>query len=278
MMNKILVPIDFSEHSEFALRVAAAIAKKNDSELVALHMLGISDEGLTRMETQELQEAILNLKFSDAKFTDFLDRVYLNGVKIQNVVQRNKDFFEIDSIANKYEAGLIVMGSHGSKGLNEVLVGSNTEKVVRTSTLPVLVIKSPVVNFKFKKVVFVCDFKEDYTEPFRNAWNFFKPFKSKFKMLYINLPENFLNNQEMEEKAMEFIKRAGVEEFNFYKDMVFYNDYNLENGIYRYANKFNADVVAVPTRGRRGIAHFFSSNKGESLVNHSNIPIITFKK
>ncbi|WP_183075485.1 universal stress protein [Gillisia mitskevichiae] len=277
-MNKILVPIDFSEHSEFALRVAAAIAKKNDSELVALHMLGISDEGLTRMETQELQEAILNLKFSDAKFTDFLDRVYLNGVKIQNVVQRNKDFFEIDSIANKYEAGLIVMGSHGSKGLNEVLVGSNTEKVVRTSTLPVLVIKSPVVNFKFKKVVFVCDFKEDYTEPFRNAWNFFKPFKSKFKMLYINLPENFLNNQEMEEKAMEFIKRAGVEEFNFYKDMVFYNDYNLENGIYRYANKFNADVVAVPTRGRRGIAHFFSSNKGESLVNHSNIPIITFKK
>lgn len=277
-MNIILVPIDFSEHSEFALRVAAAIAKKNESEIVALHMLGISDEGLTRMETKDLQEAIINLKFSDAKFTDFLNRGYLDGIKIQHVVQRNKDFFEIDSIANKYGASLIVMGSHGSKGLNEVFVGSNTEKVVRTSTLPVLIIKSPVINFKFKKVVFVCDFKEDYIEPFRKAWNFFKPFKSKFKMLYINLSENFLNNQEMEEKALEFIKMAEIEGFNFYKDVIFYNDYNLENGIYRYANKFEADVVAVPTRGKRGIAHFFSSNKGDSLVNHSNIPIITFKK
>ncbi len=277
-MDKILVPIDFSEHSEFALRVAASIAKKNKSEIVALHMLGLSDEGLTRTETQELQEAILNLKFSDSKFTVFLDRVYLNGVKIQHTVQRNKDFFEIDKIAKKFGAGLIVMGSHGSKGISEVLVGSNTEKVVRTSSLPVLVIKSPVVNFKFNKVVFACDFKEDYIEPFCNAWNFFKPFKSLFKILYINLPENFLGNQEMEEKAMEFIKKSGIEDLNFYEDVIFYNDYNLEDGIYRFGNKFGADVVAIPTRGRRGIAHFFSANKGESLVNHSNIPIITFKK
>jgi len=277
-MDKILVPIDFSEHSEFALRVAATIAKRNKSELVALHMLGLSDEGLTRRETEELQESILNLKFSDSKFTDFLDRVYLNGVKIQPFVQRNKDFFEIDSIAKKLGACLIVMGSHGSKGISEVFVGSNTEKVVRTSSLPVLVIKTPVVNFKFNKVVFICDFNEDYILPFCNAWNFFKPFKSLFKLLYINLPENFLNTHEMEEKAMEFIKKSEIVDFNFSEDVIFYNDYNLENGIYHYANKFKADVVAIPTRGRKGLAHFFSTNKGESLVNHSDIPVISFKK
>ncbi len=277
-MEKILVPIDFSDHSEFALRVAASIAKKSKSEIVALHMLGISDEGLTRVETQELQESILNLKFSDTKFTDFLDRVYLNGIKIQHSVKRNKDFFEIDTIAKKIGAGLIVMGSHGSKGLNEVLVGSNTEKVVRTSSFPVLVIKSPVVNFKFNKVVFACDFKEDYIEPLNNAWNFFKPFKSLFKILYINLPEKFLNNQEMEEKAMEFIDKSGIMDLNYLEDVVLYNDYNFEDGIYRYSNKIEADVIAVPTRGRKGIAHFFSANKGESLVNHSDIPIMTFKK
>ncbi len=277
-MEKILVPIDFSEHSEFALRVAAAIAKKNKSKIVALHMLGLSDEGLTKMETQELQEAILNLKFSDSTFTDFLDRVYLNGIKIEHSVKRNKDFFEIDTIAKKFGADLIVMGSHGSKGLSRVFVGSNTEKVVRSSSLPVLVIKKPVVNFKFKKVVFACDFKEDYIEPLIKAWNFFKPFKSTFKILYINLPEKFLNNQEMEEKAMEFLKQAGIEDLNYLKDVIFYNDYNFEDGIYRFSNQFEADVIAIPTRGRRGIAHFFSSNKGESLVNHSDIPIITFKK
>jgi len=135
-----------------------------------------------------------------------------------------------------------------------------------------------VVNFKFKKVVFACDFKEDYIEPFCKAWNFFKPYKSLFKILYINHPENFLSNQEMEEKAMEFIKQAGIKDLNYLEDIIFYNDYNLEEGIYRFSKKFEADVVAIPTRGRRGIAHFFSANKGESLVNHSDIPIMTFKK
>ena len=277
-MNKILVPIDFSEHSEFALRVAATIAKRSKSELVALHMLGLSDEGLTRRETEELQESILNLKFSDTKFTDFLDRIYLHGVKIEPYVQRNKDFYEIDRIAINNGACLIVMGSHGSKGISEVFVGSNTEKVVRTSSLPVLVIKSPVVNFKFNKVVFICDLNEDYIKPFLNAWNFFKPFKSLFKILYVNLPENFLNNQEMEGKAREFIKKSEVEGFNFSEDVIIYNDYNLEDGIYSYANKIEADVVAIPTRGKKGLAHFFSANKGESLVNHSDIPVISFKK
>ena len=71
-MKKIIVPIDFSEHSEFALKAAAKLAKKNNAELLVLHMLEMSDIILTASDQLQNQKVIYFFKLAEQRFADFL--------------------------------------------------------------------------------------------------------------------------------------------------------------------------------------------------------------
>ncbi|MCC4213956.1 universal stress protein [Leeuwenhoekiella parthenopeia] len=276
-MKKILIPTDFSEHSEYALEVAAELAKKYNASLVVLHMIGLSESVLTRDESQEMYEAIYYMRLAKKRFNDFLDRDYLKSIQIEETVQHYRDFQEINAVAKDFGADLIVMGSHGARGLKEVFVGSNTEKVVRTSEVPVLVVKDRSAHFKLDKVVFACDFNLDFVKPFQRAWDFFKDTDTLFQTVYVNTPDRFMTSAEMEEKAFNFYLRSGIENIEVFDNTVYYCDTHLEHGLYSFCNKFEADLAVIPTHGRRGLAHFFSQNISEAIVNHSNLPIMTFK-
>ena len=276
-MKKILVPVDFSEHSEYALKTAATIAKKNDSEIVVLHMLGLSESVLTKNESKETNEAIFYMKLAEKQFNDFLDKEYLENIKIETAIQNYTHFKEVITVAEDYKADLIVMGSHGSSGIKEVFVGSNTEKVVRTSSIPVLVVKNNITNFEMKKVVIACDFNLDFIVPFKKAWELFNTINADIQILYVNLPDKFISTQEMKTKAFKFFVHAGINEIEANDKVIYYNDYVLEDGIFTFSNEFDADLIAIPTHGRKGLSHFFSENVGEALVNHSDIPMMTFK-
>ena len=164
-------------------------------------MMGLSTAVLTKDESQEMFEAVYYMKLAEKRFSDFLDKDYLKGITIETTVQNYKEFHEINNVAKDFKADLIVMGSHGASGLKEVFVGSNTEKVVRTSDIPVLVVKNQIREFTMDKVVFACDFNIDFIEPFKKAWNFFEPLDTKFQVVFINTPEKFISSQEMEENA-----------------------------------------------------------------------------
>lgn len=278
-MKKILVPVDFSEYSEYALEAASIIAKKLNSEIIVLHMLGLSEAILTKDESQEVAEAMYYMKLAEKRFNSFLDKPYLKGIKVSETVQNYKIFSEVNKVAKEYDADLIVMGSHGTSGMSEdIFVGSNTEKVVRTSDVPVLVIKQPVTDFKIKEVVFACDFKIENIRPYVNAINLFGSFGAKIHLLYINLPgDNFRSSDQIEERVKEFLFKADAGSIDRFKDVVFYNDYTVERGIYKYSNHVDADVIAIPTHGRKGLSHFFNGSIGEDIANHANRPVITFR-
>ncbi|MCP4975162.1 MAG: universal stress protein, partial [Maribacter sp.] len=56
-----------------------------------------------------------------------------------------------------------------------------------------------------------------------------------------------------------------------------HNDYSIEKGILNYGEKINADIIGIPTHGRKGLSHFFMGSIGEDIANHSNVPVVTFK-
>jgi nucleotide-binding universal stress UspA family protein len=276
-MKKILVPVDFSEHSEYAMEVAAQLAKKYGAEIVTLHMMGLSETIITKDDSQEALEAIYYMKLTEKRFREFLDRDYLKGIKITSTVQNYKIFNEMDDLVKEHEADLIVMGSHGSSGVREVFVGSNTEKVVRTSSVPVLVIKNRIMNFTVNKMVFASDFSPEYIPAFKKVKELAKMFDSSFQWLYINTPERFMRSSEMTERAFKFLTQAEDGDIDLHDSIQYYCDKTIEEGIFTFSSDYNTDVIAIPTRGRRGLAHFFAGSLGEELVNHSDIPIITFK-
>ncbi|WP_109097281.1 universal stress protein [Aquimarina sp. AU58] len=278
-MKKILVPVDFSEYSEYALQVAALLAKQQNAEIIVLHMLGLSEAVLIKNETQEANEAMYYMKLAEKRFNTFLDKEYLKGIKITETVQNYKIFSEINEVAHENEADLIVMGSHGVSGLREeVFIGSNTEKVVRTSDIPVLVIKNPVDNFALKEIVFACDFKIENIKAYHNAMKLFNALDANIHLLYVNLPgEQFRSSDQIEERVKEFLFKADSGNLDMYDKVTYFNDYSVESGVFNYSKKINADIIAIPTHGRRGLAHFFNGSIGEDIANHANKPVITFK-
>ncbi len=272
-MKSIIVPVDFSEQSEKALKVAASLAKKHDAELLVLHMLELSPAIMTESGYISQEQVVHLIKIGEKRFADFLDKPYLKGVNIIPVIKHYKVFSEVNEVAEKHNADLIVMGSHGTDGLKEIFIGSNTERVVRTSDVPVLVIKGDVDKFKVERFVFACDFKEENIDSLKKAIEISKLLKAKLHLVYINTPgDEFLSTEDAYARISKLLNMAtlGLE-------VDIYNDYTVEKGVLNYSESVAADLIGIPTHGRRGLAHFFMGSIGEDIANHSQTPVITFK-
>lgn len=274
-MKTIIVPVDFSKYSENALKVAAQIAKKENATIIAVHMMGLSDANLIKENNS--MEGMFFIKLTQKRFEEFLDKDYLEGITLKQTVKNYKIFSELDDVAKEHQADLIVMGSHGSSGLQEVFVGSNTEKVVRTASVPVLVIKNEQ-GFTSTKGVFACDFKSESIDVFKKALHLFKVLGIETQLIYINLPgEYFKSTQQIEQQIVDFLVHLDKSYNILPKDIIIYADYSVEEGVFNYAKKTNAGIIGIPTHGRRGLAHFFSGSISEDIINHSELPVITFK-
>ncbi len=277
-MKKLLVPTDFSEQSEYALRVAAQIAKQINGELIVTHMMGLHNTLINTTDNRSAEQALFQLKLSQQKFKTFLDKNYLSGIKVTDTVENQTVFSGINTIVKKHDIDLVVMGSHGTTGLIEdIFVGSNTEKVVRTSEVPVLVIKKDRVNFKINKVVFACDFKPENVDAYKNAMQLFRLFDATIHLIYVNLPQNFKSTLQMKAMVDDFLKAAGDQETISSEDIVYYNDFSAEEGIFNFSKQVDADLIAIPTHGRKGLAHFFAGSITEDIANHLELPVMTFK-
>lgn len=276
-MKKIIVPIDFSEHSEYALKTAAQLAIKNASEIIVLHMLEMSEAILNASGGDQNSKALFFIKLIEQKLEKFIDKSYLKGVKVSGVIKHFKVFSEVNDIAKQHNASLIVMGSHGTSGLKEYFIGSNTERVVRHADIPVLVVKNNLRTVDFEVVAFACDFSEDSIKPYLNASKMFDEINTKMYLVYVNLPSSsFKSSIEIEKKVVNFFTKADGN-LRKMKDVHYVSDYTPEEGVLNFANKIGADIIAIPTHGKKGLAHLLEGSVGEDVANHSTLPVITFK-
>jgi len=272
-MKSIIVPIDFSNQSEKALKVAASLAKENGAELLVLHMLELSPAIMGESGYISQEQVVHLIKIGEKRFTEFLDKPYLKDIKVVPVIKHYKVFSEVNEIAEKHKADLIVMGSHGADGLQEIFIGSNTERVVRTSDVPVLVIKGDIEDFNPKSFVFASDFEEESVPALKKANEMADLLGAQLRLVYINTPgDEFLSTTDASAKIDAFLKAA-----NIGVDVEIYNDYTVEKGVLNYSDKISADLIGIPTHGRRGLSHFFMGSIGEDIANHSEAPVMTFK-
>lgn len=271
-MKRILVPTDFSEQAENALKVAVQMATKNDGVIHLLHSMELPGH-LANKNTGSLPEALYFIKLAEKQFDELLAKPYLQDVEIHQAMGHGEIYDDIAVAVKQSDIDLVIMGSHGASGFKEMFIGSNTEKVVRTSTTPVLVIKNPHPDFKVDSFVFATDFSEECRVPFDNAQKFAKAAGAKMHLLFINTPNDFKTTTQANDIMNSFIKGMGLENYT----LNIYNANSVEKGILEFAKDSSADLIGMSTHGRKGISHFFNGSISEDLVNHANMPVITFK-
>lgn len=139
MFKKILCPVDFEQNSAVALRCARDLAKANNGKLYLLHVAAVASQGMTfPLEPYFPPSAEKLYKDEIEKFaSDILD----GTVPYEVIVHRGDPAEVITQTANEVAADLIVMATHGRKGINRLVLGSVAEQVVRESKQPVLTIR-----------------------------------------------------------------------------------------------------------------------------------------
>ena len=275
-MKKILVPTDFSEQAENALKVAAQFAKTYNADIYLLHMLELPMQLIdptSNNNSQNLPESLFFMKLAHKRFEEVLASDYLEGVTVHETVHFHEAFDGIMEVSKEHDCDLIIMGSHGATGFKEMFIGSNTEKVVRYSEIPVLVIKQEIPNFRVDNFIFATDFSEETKRPFNEAVKFANKIDANIHLVYINTANKFKTTEEAEKKMSNFLEGMESKTFNLH----IYNDRTIEEGILNYAQSIDAGLIGISTHGRKGLAHFFNGSLSEDIVNHAKRPVITFK-
>lgn len=274
-MKKILVPTDFSEQADQALKVAADLAGKYDAEIHLLHMVELPmHQIIATSNYSELPEAVFFMKMAHKNFEEsFEGKDYLEKLDIYEHIKFNDISVGVAEMCEEKNIDLIIMGSHGSAGLKELFIGSNTEKVVRSSKTPVMVIKNKHDSFFVDNFVFASDFKNDNKETYKQAVELAKLFDATIHLLTVNTAGNFRTTLEAEKAMDAFLQGTDYDKYT----LNIFNDYSIEEGILNFSRLIEADLIGISTHGRQGIAHLFNGSISEDLVNHANRPVVTFK-
>ena len=225
-------------------------------------------------DNSNLPESLFFIKLAEKNFSEILEKPYLQDINVHEAIGHNEIYNDIRAIIEKSNIDLIIMGSHGASGFKEMFIGSNTEKVVRTSKIPVLVIKNE--HPKFSKLMIL------FLQPIlpRNVVGVLAKLKNlpnstgaKMHLLFVNTPGDFKTTSQAKEIMNNFVKGMGSENYT----LNIYNENSVEKGILQFAKEKNAQLIGMSTHGRKGISHFFNGSVSEDLVNHANMPVITFK-
>lgn len=274
-MSRILVPVDFSQKSEYAVKLAARMGKKTDCEVYLLHMVelpsGIVDMGAG--SNFSIPESMMYLRKVKEKLLDLKERYFKDGCAVKHAIRFQDPFEGIRNYAKKIDANLIIMGSQGVSDFEEMIIGSNTEKIVRTSEIPVIVVKTDSEKFKLKNLVYASNFKEDNKESFRKFLGFANLFKSKIHLLKVNTVGKFESSATTKERIQNFL-----EDFELPKNTInIYSDTSVAKGITNFAKEIEADLIALTTHGRSGLSQLFNGSITKSVSKNVLRPVITFK-
>lgn len=271
-MENILVPTDFSEESEKALKVAAQIAEKNDSKLYIHHSTKMPLH-LANTSSGVLPESLFFIKIAEKEFEQLLKRPYLQEIELHQTIGHGDLSQDIQEVCEKNDIDIIIMGSHGASGHKQMFIGHNTEKVVRSAKVPVLVIKNEHENFKIDNFLFATDLEDECHSCFKQAQSLAANFNANLHVLYVNTPGFFKTSSETQKMMNTFKSKNDLKNTSLH----IYNDQTVEKGILNFSKENDIHLIGMATHGRKGLSHFFNGSISEDLVNHANRPVITFK-
>jgi len=280
-MKKILVPTDFSKPAQIAVDVAADIAKKSKAEIVLLHVVeeasggSFNIEGQVSASSENWEDKIYTMKLIERakkQMAKVVEDAKLAGVKISQELRMGTPFHGMRTIITEQKVDLVVMGTAGHSKIEEMIIGSNTEKVVRHSNCPVLTVHKKPLRGEFKNIVYATSMSKDEEIFSRIVRKTQQLYDATVHLVRINTPGNFQRDVVVKKYMQDFAKKLQLKNFT----MNVFNDLTEEEGIIYFAETINADLIAMATHGRTGFAHVLAGSIAEDVVTHSKRPVLTF--
>lgn len=279
-MKKILVPTDFSKEAQIATEVARDIAKKAGSELTLLHVIEAASGGSFNVEGEtkfggDPEEKLFNLsliKKAKKQMEALLANPIFNGIKVKGELKMGTPFHGMRTIITEKKVDLVVMGTAGKTKVDEMIIGTNTEKVVRHAQCPVLTVQKKPTTTDFKNIVYATAMSKDeevFAAIVKRAQDLYN---ATIHLVRINTPGNFQRDAVVQKYMKDFAKKLMLKNYT----INIFNDLTEEEGVIYFADSINADLIAMATHGRTGFAHVLAGSIAEEVVSHSKRPVLTY--
>jgi len=262
MKNKIIVPTDLTKAADQAIKQAVVFAVVNKSSLTLLHVL--DDKSPSREEANHILSNIAAGIMTQ------------NGIHCEIIIKEGNIFEIIPYVTCEHDYDLMVIGTHGIKGIKQMLFGSNILKLIAKVSIPVLVVQegSPVIE-SIKKIVLPVSSHQSFAEVIDAVMLFSANFDPEVHLYSIHKPgfdwpEQMFTNIE---NATQRFKTENVKMIRVKEDQ---NVYSLgySKQTLKYANSVGADCICMMSVSSREYYYFAPSDKETLLLNENTIPVL----
>lgn len=275
-MKNILVPTDFSENCKKAADLGIEMAKLYDAEIHFFHLIRTPVDWvkLDKLKEKRYPETLKQIGASRSALRELEKKAERAGLECQTFLEYQVETRNILRHSGHFHHDFIVTGSSGTNGTIRELLGSNVEKIVRRSDVPVIVVKADKVVFPFKSIIFVSDFLGNVSTAFSEVVSIANKCNAHIHLLRINTQTDFNSIEAGLNPIKLFLKEfPDLENYSMYVN----NDPSVETGINSFLKHQHADLIAMSTHGSTGFLSLFSKSIAEGMTNHSSLPIMTIK-
>ncbi len=268
---RIIVPTDFSENA----RNAFAFAYEhygNDAEYILLNTYETPNAGsggmLVSIDDILEKESLKELRKEEQVIRGIYPNLDLTTEAVHGSVEDG-----IHRVHSKNEVDIVYIGTTGASGLKEALLGSNAERVIRESLLPVMAIPATCSYSTIKRVVLATDLKANHSEDvFKPLLKLLKQDRALLNIVHVHSGEDPMSRELFAEREkLEQIFSAFLDSFEFIDT----ND--IPQGINEFIENKTVDVLAMVPRKVSFFQRLFKRSISKDMAYHTRVPLLTLK-
>jgi nucleotide-binding universal stress UspA family protein len=256
----ILVPTDFTKVADCAMNHAMNMAERSGAEVVLFHVVEKAahiDEVKTRLEMEVGRAKQWNAR-----------------VKVSPLVRVGSVYEDIGEAAAEIGAGLIIMGTHGMRGM-QFITGSRALRVITNSSVPFVVVQERNIKDEgYREIVVPMDLHKESRHKLTMVADMAQYFKSRVHLVVPKESDEFLHNQLLNHLkfANTYLNERGVEHDSAILDT---DSDDFVKGVIRYAVKVDADLIAIVNMLQNSIFGVLGvPNEQEIITNEPMVPVL----
>lgn len=287
-VQRILVPIDFSDYSVNACKYAVGLAEKLNAEIRLMHVyynpvvnsMPLTDTYYYQVNMDEIiREIEIRAKTNmDEFYKDLKEKIEkdnIEGVKLDYTLVRGIASEEIISVSEEFKPDVIIIGTRGQGERENDLIGSVTARIIEDTKVPVLVIPEDSLyeGISTINILYATDFDDSDYKALKKLMYIMAPFDFRLYCLHIGIQDT---------SDWDKAKMNGLKEKLFAQ----YPDYEIEcsvieekdflKGVQEFIREKNIDIISLVTHKRNLISKLLNPSVARKILFHTNIPFLVF--
>lgn len=275
MSKTILVPTDFSKGAGNALEYAVALAKKENAKIILLNVyhLTVYISELTGKSDRQIVE---EMESSVNKNLQSLCRNISKTKKVKCEYISKYDL-AVDGILDtirEIKPDMVIMGTKGASGVKEILMGSNTAKVIEKAKCPVIAVPEHALFKGIRQITFATNYHASDIDVLNKLVEIAKPFNARISVLHASEEDLTHEAEEMGINRFKNLVNRKIK-YNKISFRVLYGKY-LENVLQNHIKEESPDLLAMSTREKNFIERLFGTSTTKRMAYHTSVPLLAF--